>query len=158
MKHNSKAFFMSVFAKEISLLRGINDEIHNVIINTIRKFDFVLLDYQTNKQMNTKRENSWGRQIGIYKNERYKRYRISKGLQVDSVDLRLTGKFQSTLEIITEENLFRIRANVDYADDLYEMYGPYILGLQEKYLSEFVNNYLIPEIRKMVSNKLIIND
>jgi hypothetical protein len=147
---------MSIFKDEIQLFRDIQDEIHDVIISCIKKFDFVLLDYQTNKQMNIKGETSTGAQIGVYR-ERYKRYRISKGLQVDHVDLRLTGKFQSTLEIVTESDQFKIVAHVDYADKLAKQFGPEILGLQEKYLSEFVNNYLVPEIRKMIQNKLRTN-
>lgn len=156
MKHNSKAFFMSIFQKEINLLRSIEEEIHNTIIDCINKYDFVLLDFQTNKQMNIKGETSKNDQIGVYR-ERYKRYRISKGLQVNHVDLRLTGKFQSTLEVLTENDQFRIVAHVDYADKLVKQFGPDILGLQEQYLKEFVNNYLIPEIRKMVNNKIKSN-
>ena len=145
---------MGVFDKEIRLFRDIHEEVHQVIIDSIRKYDFVLLDFQTNKQMNVKGQTSTGKQIGMYQRERYKRYRISKGLQVDHVDLKLTGKFQSTLELITENDQFVIKAHVDYADDLVEHYGPEILGIQRTYLEQFVNNYLIAEIRKMVNIKL----
>lgn len=144
---------MGVFDKEISTFKDIENEIVPTIISTIRKFDFVLLDYNTNKQMNIKGEDSKGSQIGEYSGG-YKRIRVKRGLQVDHVDLNFTGKFQAELHIVTENNQFKIESNVTYAEDIVKRYGKQVLGIQQRNLEEFVNNYILPNLKRMINQKI----
>ena len=144
----------NMFHKVISLFNEIEKELIPTVVNSIKHYDFVLLDYNTNKQMNIKGETKKGEQIGNYTSQGYKRMRIKRGLQVEHVDLHFTGKFQATLEIVTNEKYFSIKANVDYADDIVKKYGADVLGIQQKYLEEFVKNYIIPDIKKMIHEKI----
>lgn len=144
---------MGVFDKEILIFKDIEKEIIPTVISTIKKFDFVLLDYNTNKQMNQKGEDSKGSHIGDYSGG-YKRIRIRRGLQVDHVDLHFTGKFQAELKIVTESGEFKIISSVTYADDIVKKYGKNVLGIQQQNLEDFVKNYITPQIKKMINDKL----
>jgi len=144
---------MSIFDKEIRLFKSIEQEIIPTVIGAIKRYDFVLLDYNTNKQMNIKGEDAKGEHIGNY-SAGYKRIRIKRGLQTEHVDLHFTGKFQATLEIITNDKEFIIKSNVDYANAITKRYGKDVLGIKEENLKQFVFNYIVPEIRKMINSKI----
>lgn len=144
---------MGIFDKEILIVREISNEIQNVIISTIKKYDFVLVDFVTRKQHQQLGQDGKGKQIGDY-SLGYSRIRIKKQLQVEYVDLKFTGKFHAELQIYVGANEFKIVSNVEYAQDIIDRYGIEVLNIQKRYLAEFVDNYLKPELKKMINDKL----
>lgn len=142
-----------IFGKEIEMFRNVRKSIPSMIRDIVEKFDFVILDYNRNKQMNQRGEKSDGEQIGEY-SLGYARIRISKGLQTNHVDLNFTGRFQASLIVRTSEDYFQIDHRVDYADDIIKKYGNKVLGLQQKYLEDFVSNYLLPQLKIRINDEL----
>jgi hypothetical protein len=138
---------MGVFDKEIQIIKRIEEQIIPTIINTIKKYELILTEYNTDS--NLKGEDSTGTQIGKYSGI-YKRIRISKGKQVDHVDLNMTGKFHASLDVQVLNDSFKIVSKVSYADDIVKRYGNRVLGIQQKDLEDFVNYYIISELKKMV--------
>lgn len=146
---------MGVFDKEIKIFRDIKRNMIPTVIDALKRFDFVIVDFVTNKQMQKKGEDGKGDTIGRGKySPGYARIRIKRGLQVNHIDLRFSGKFHADIEVITEGDQFKINSKVVYADDLVKRYGIDILNVQQQYLEEFVNNYLIPQIKRMMNDEL----
>lgn len=134
------------------LMREIHAGIHDVVVESIKRNDFKILDFNRDKQLAEKGEDAKGDQLGTYSNG-WKRIRISRGLQVQYVDTRFTGKFHATLKLVVENDQFKIVSQVDYADDIIKKYGADVLGLQQKYLEEIVNTMIIPDIKQMINDK-----
>ncbi len=93
---------MNPFEEELKLFNHIEQGIEEVLKLTLRKHEFEILDYQRNKQLR-KGEKTNKQQIGKY-SLGYKRLRISKGLQVNHVDLKFSGDFYASMEIIVQDD------------------------------------------------------
>lgn len=145
---------MGVFDDEIAIIQDIENNISDVIKQTVQKFGFVIVDYNTNKQLDRKGEDSKGKKLFPKYTKAYARIRVKKGLQVDHVDTHFTGKFHASITVEAREDEFVIRSNVEYDKYLVKKYGEDILGVQEQYLQEFVNNYLHPALKTMINDKL----
>lgn len=143
---------MGIFDREIQVIRDSKNVIIPTLIDVIRKFDFVILDYNTNQQLDKKGEDSKGNKLGTYSNS-YARIRVKKGLQVKHVDTHFTGKFHATLQVITQNDQLKIVSNVDYADEIIEKYGEEVLGVQREYLEEFMENFILPELKRRIDDK-----
>jgi len=144
---------MGIFDDEIKLITSIEEEIPIVIRRTIEKFDFVLLDYITNKQLDQKGEDALGEKLKPGYSLGYKRIRIKAGLQVDHVDTHFSGKFHASLEIETRENEFVITSNVNYDQYVIGKYGIEIIKIQQQYLEDFVEKYIMPALKNMINDK-----
>lgn len=143
---------MGVFDDEIKMIASIEESIPIVIRRTLEKFDFVVLDFITNKQLDQKGEDALGKKLTPKYSKGYARLRIKKGLQADHVDTHFTGKFHASIEIETRENEFAIKSNVEYDQYIIGKYGIEIMKIQEQYLTEFVQNYLLPALKKMIDD------
>lgn len=144
---------MGIFDKEILIIKSIENEINNTIISTVKKYDFVLIDFITEKQHLQLGQDGKGKEIGYYSSV-YSRIRIKKRLQVEYVDLKFTGDFHAGIEIFAGANEFKVISNIEYADDIIKRYGVEVLEIQKRFLAEFVDNYLKPELKKMINDKL----
>lgn len=142
---------MGVFEKEIKLIQGLPSVIDKTIKETVSKYGFVIKNYNIIKQLDEKGEDSDGDKLQPAYSNPYKRIRIKRGLQVAYVDTHFTGKFHASLEIIVEDGQFRITSNVDYAKHVIKRYGEKTLGIQQRYLNDFVNKYLLEELQKSIN-------
>lgn len=139
--------------KEIQVFRDFEKEIPKIIKSTLERFDFVIIDYVVNKQLDRKREDGKGNSLGKY-SVNYAKYRIKKGLQAEAVDTHFSGDFHASIYIETSENSFNLAYGVDYGDDLIKRYGVDLLTIQDEYLKDFVENYLITSLKSALNDKL----
>lgn len=144
---------MGVFDDEIKIIQDIEDGIHEVIKNTVQKYGYVIVEYNTEKQLDEKGEDAKGKKLGKY-TKAYARIRIKKGRQANHVDTHFTGKFHASITVEAREDEFIIRSNVEYDKYLVKRYGKDILGVQEQYLEEFVERYLLPALKTYIDDKL----
>ena len=77
-----------------------------------------------------------------------------KGDPYDRVTLRDTGKLYRSIEIIIGDRAIIAKVGVDYYKKLEEKYGKRILGIQDQFLEEFCENYIIPQIRKNINDTI----
>ena len=144
---------MGVFDDEIAIIQNIEDSIREAIKNTVQKNGYVIISYNTDKQLDEKGEDSKGVKLGKY-SKPYARIRIRKGLQADHVDTHFTGNFHASITVEAREDEFVIKSNVEYDKYLVKRYGKDILGVQQQYLEEFVEDYLYPALKTMIDDKL----
>jgi len=145
---------MGLFSNEIAIFDEIENNIYNVIKDTIKRFDFVLIDFNTNKQLNRKGVDSKSKPLLPKYADSYVRIRVKKGLQTDHVDLNFTGAFQKSITITVENDQFIIESDVHYDKYLVKKYGKNILGIEQQYLNEFAENYLYPQLKKSIDDQL----
>lgn len=144
---------MGVFDDEIKIIKDIEDGIHEVIKSTVQKYGYIIVEYNTEKQLDEKGEDAKGKKLGKY-TKAYARIRIKKGRQANHVDTHFTGKFHASITVEAREDEFIIRSNVEYDKYLVKRYGKDILGVQEQYLEEFVERYLLPALKTYIDDKL----
>ncbi|HET8839744.1 MAG TPA: hypothetical protein VFM82_12210 [Flavobacteriaceae bacterium] len=144
----------NVFADEIKIIAGIPAIIDETIKRTVQENDFVIKEYNITKQLDEQGEDAKGKKIKPGYSNPYKRTRIKRGLQVEYVDTHFTGKFHAQLEIVAENGQFKIVSKLDYAEHVIKRYGKRILGIQQQYLADFVNDFLLPELKKAINGQL----
>jgi len=144
---------MGIFDKEIAIIQDIQDGILGVVKEVVQKNGHVLVEYNTEKQLDGKGEDSKGKSLGKY-TKAYARIRIKAGRQAQFVDTHMTGKFHASITVEAREDEFIIKSNVEYDKYLVKRYGKDILGIQEQYLQEFVDDYLMPALKDFIYGKL----
>lgn len=145
---------MGVFRSEILKIGNIQRDILPIIQRTVNQFRDELEEYNTKFQLSDKGEDNQGEKI----KPAYTRFTISikktKGQPTDRVTLKDTGSFHRSIHVIAESNRMRIVSNHHLADELIQKYGKDVIGVQEKYLNEFVNKRLIPALKRNINDKL----
>lgn len=141
---------MSIFDKEIAIIAGIPAIIDETIKRTVEENKFVIKEYNISDQLDDQGEDAKGEKLRPSYSNPYKRIRLKRGLQVEYVDTHFTGKFHAQIEIVAEDGQFRVTSELDYAEHVIKRYGKAILGIQQEYLNEFANDYLLVEIKKAV--------
>lgn len=142
-----------ILAKEKKVFSDFEKDIPLIIRETLERYDFVITDFVTNKQLDQKREDGKGVSLGKY-SVNYARFRIKKGLQAEAVDTHFTGKFHASIFLETDSESFNLSYNVDYGEHLVKRYGVDILRVQEIYLKEFVENYILPQLKNELNDRL----
>lgn len=143
---------MGILREEILKIERLPQIIEETIREVVQRFDHVLIDYVVNKQLH-QGEDGEGKDLGNY-SLGYARIRIKRNLQIDHVDTHFTGKWHASIKVTAEGDGFRISSNVEYDKDLTEKYGENLLLVQDKFLQEFTDTYLVPEILKNIKNEL----
>ena len=145
---------MGVFDGTIKLINSIEKSIPSIIKDVIKEFDKELINYNVEQQLYNKGEDKEGEKI----TPSYTRFTISikkrKNQPTNRVTLKDTGSFHESIYIIAESDSFKIGTNHELSNDLSSKYGKNIIGIQDKYLKEFVYNRLIPRIKKRINDKL----
>lgn len=148
---------MGVFDDEIKAIDRLPEVIDETIKDAVTKYGFVIKNYNTVKQLDEKGEDSEGNKLVNKKTKTpgytnpYKRLRLKRGLQVSYVDTHFSGEFHASFQIIAEDGQFRIVSDIDYGEYVVKNYGEKILGIQRQYLQDFVNTYLIDELKQAVN-------
>ncbi|MDB0602164.1 hypothetical protein PL373_13600 [Tenacibaculum maritimum] len=147
---------MGVFDNEIKIIDRLPKVIDETVKNAVTKYGFVIKNYNIVNQLDEKGENSLGKKLDYklpkkgYSNP-YKRVRIKAGLQVQYVDTHFTGKFHASIQIVAEDGQFKITSDIDYGEHVIRRYGKEMLGIQKQYLQDFVDKYLIEELKNAVN-------
>lgn len=144
---------MGVFDKEIETIESLRLIIHDSIKEAFRRYDFVILDYLTNKQWFQKGQKSDGKIIKPAYSRITIKIKQAKGDPYDRVTLRDTGKLYKSIDLIAGERALIARITVEYFRKLELKYGKRILGIQDQFLEEFCENYILPQIKKNIDDK-----
>jgi hypothetical protein len=83
--------------------------------------------------------------------------RKSLGLQIDKVDLKVTGDFYNTFKLVILKDGYKITANFkkedgDIRDNFSNSYD--FLGLTDESLNEWVDNYVFPLFVKSIKKQI----
>ena len=83
--------------------------------------------------------------------------RSAKGLQIDNVDLKITGTFWDTFKLVNVDNGWKVEANYTvHGDDIRENFDSKydFTGLTDNNLEVFVYQYLLPLLTKKIRLRL----
>lgn len=131
-------------------------EIENSIFPTLQQVFTTesdeIKDIQTDVQLFTKSED----RLGIKIHPKYTDFtisiKLSKGQPTDRVTLKDTGAFYRSINVVANSNQLIIETSIEYARKLVEKYGKDILGIQDMEMKEFVIRFVMPQIKKNISN------
>lgn len=141
------------FEKQIRVVKSFRHVIVESIEEAITTWDGELTDYITKEQLRKLGQDGKGDPLGNYSIS-YANYRKSLGLQTDHVDLRLTGKFHSSIRIEAQKRQFKVVSNVPYDTKIIKRYGIDVLKIQQEFLRRFAERRIIPTIKKNLYGKI----
>lgn len=145
---------MGQFDEEIALIESWKLIATESIKEAIRKYDFVIIDYLTNKQWFQKGQKVDGKII----KPAYSRITVSikkrKGDPYDRVTLRDTGRLYRSIDILAGERSAIARISVPYFAELEKKYGSKILGIQDIFIVDFAENYVLPLLTKNINDSI----
>lgn len=144
---------MDVFDEARKKLKELRDEINPTIKKTFEEYGYVIKDFQTEKQL-FKGEDSKGSMIRPAYTPFTIRVKKSKGQVYSRVTLNDTDKLYDTLKIIPKLDELEIIPTVEYAKELIKKYGNDIFGIQEELLKEFLDKYILPNLKNTFNDKL----
>lgn len=145
---------MGNFDEELALIDSWKAIANESVKEAVRKYDFVILDYLTNKQWFQK-----GQKVDekIIK-PAYSRITVSikkrKGDPYDRVTLRDSGKLYKSIDILAGERSVLVRILVPYFAKLEKQYGSKILGIQDIFIVDFAENYVLPILTKNINDSI----
>ncbi len=145
---------MGHFDEELALIDSWKTIATESVKEAIRRYDFVILDYLTNKQWFQKGQKLDGKII----KPAYSRITVSikqkKGDPYDRVTLRDTGRLYNSIEIIAGDRAAIARISVPYFEGLQKKYGDKILGIQDIFIVDFAENYVLPLLTKNINDSI----
>lgn len=134
-------------------LKEFKESINPIIKETFDDNELVIVNYQTDEQL-SKGKNSKGVSI----RPAYTRLTISikkkKGQPFDRVTWKDTGELYKNIKVNTTNDQMEITTSVEYAEKLIIKYGDDTLGIQEEFLKDFLNKYILPNLKKEADDKL----
>lgn len=139
---------MTVVRRFARKLKELKDSINVTIQQTVNKTKPLIIDEQTNGQM-FKGEDSQGKQFIPSYALSTKIIKQKKGQPTNRVTLKDTGDLYKSISVDAKTTEFIISANVEYFKYLVTHYDQnIILGLQEEFLEQFVNQLVVPQLRR----------
>lgn len=99
-------------------------------------------------------KDSLGKPVTIFGRDFY-RYRtilkkekfgIGLGKHTEWVTNYMSGRFYNSLKVLAENNTFSITSDVPYFPEILQRSGTVIMELDEKHLTQFSNEILIPQL------------
>jgi len=146
--------------KIIKKLEGL-DEFILLQSDLIVAKDKKILEDDNRKQLNFAGIGSDGQELAYIGNRKsplgdvytkqYEKYKDGVGGQTSYVDLRLTGEFQKSIQLLrTGENEWTFDASDKKFEWLKAWYGEQILGVTEEFLQEFATDNMQPELQNKV--------
>ena len=145
---------MSVFDKAKEAIRGLSGGINDVIKETFRQQQKLIVNYNAEEQLYKLGEDSKGSIIKPAYSRATVKLKRAKGQPINRVTLRDTGKFHKTLIVTPFEDYVEISSNISYSKYLLKKYGDNILGIQEELLKDFVKLYVLPKLKEEAKRKL----
>ena len=139
---------MSVFDNAKKRINDLKKAINPSIKEAFDRNEIVIKDFQVNKQMFDKGEDSKGKKISPMYTLRTKAIKRIKRQPINRVTLRDTGDFHRSIIVNAKPDEVEITTTIPYAKYLFQKYGDDILGIQEELLQEFAQKYILPTIKE----------
>lgn len=135
-------------------VKSIPEFIREGMASSFRNHEPIIVKYQQS-QLYDKGEDSKGSMIRPAYTPFTVRMKRKKGQPTDRVTWKDTGKLYKSIEVIVRGDEAEINVfNVPYYKKLVEKYGSEVIGIQEELLKDFVNNYVVPDLKKVIDDKL----
>lgn len=135
-------------------MRELKDLINPTVQKTFEDNELVVIDYNVNKQLYDKGEDSKSSVIRPAYTPFTIRMKIKKNQPTDRVTLKDSGYLHSQIKVIARGDEVEITTSVPYAEKLFKKYGDDILGIQKELLEEFTNRYIVPNLKKALDDKI----
>jgi hypothetical protein len=142
------------FEKAKGAVREMKAAIYPTVKETFEKYGYVVKDYQVNKQLFEKGQDSKGSIIRPAYSPLTVSIKRKKRQPHDRVTLKDSGRLHESIRIIPKGDEVEIVTSVPYAKYLFKKYGDDILGIQEELLREFLEIYILPNLKKAFNDKL----
>lgn len=144
----------NVFNEARKKVQELKNSINPVIRQTFEEYGYVIHEYQTQKQLYEKGEDSKGSIIRPAYRPSTIRIKRKKGQPTDRVTWKDTGVLYDSIRVEPKDDYVEITANTSYAKYLLKKYGDNVLGIQEELLKEFANKYLLIKLKENFDGKL----
>lgn len=132
-------------------------DIEKVLYPTLKdvfiRYDNVIKQTNTQEQLFTLGQDAKAQSLGSYA-ESTKRIKIRKRQPIDRVTLKDTGDFYDSITVTATDKEVIIETSIEYAQFLVKRYGKEILGVQDMFLKDFYDKYIVPELENEI-NKII---
>lgn len=142
------------FDKLRRVVREMKSSINPIIKETFEQNELIIKDFQVNKQLFEKGEDSKGSIIRPAYSPITIKIKKSKGQPIDRVTLKDKGKLYKSIKVVPKDDHVEITTSIEYAKYLFKKYGDDILGIQEELLRDFTEQYIIPNIKKSFDDKI----
>lgn len=140
---------MDLFRKQKEFITRLeNDLFFSQLKITLKQFDFVVIDYITNKQLFQKGIDGKGKKLEGYARTTI-RIKKSKGDPTDRTTLRDKGEFY-LLQVDAKDDGFEITTDVTYGKFIIGRYGKDVLRVSNENMKEFFEVYFIPNLKKAI--------
>jgi len=145
---------MDAFDKARKFVRAVENSIKPSMQNTFLLNQLVIVDYQTDKQLFEQGQDSNGKSIRPYYAPSTIRIKRAKGQPTDRVTWKDTGALYKSVTVDARGEEFVINIGADYAQYLVRRYGQDVVGIQRKFLKDFLNDYILPNLRRETNDKI----
>lgn len=135
-------------------INEIKNSINPWIEKAFKDYGYVIKEYQTIEQLYKKGQDSKGSLIRPAYTPYTIKIKKSKGQPTDRVTWKDTGRLYDSIKVIASKESVEITTSVEYAAKLFKKYGDNVLGIQEELLRKFMNDYLLPELKKDTDDKI----
>lgn len=140
-----------------SIIKGVKDrikDIEKVLYPTLKdvftRYDNVIKDTNTQEQLFKLGQDAKGDSLGSYAAST-KRIKIRKRQPIDRVTLKDTGDFYDSITVTATDKEVIIETSIEYAQFLVKRYGKEILGVQDMFLKDFYDKYIVPELENEIT-------
>ena len=135
----------------INKLKRIESGVLEVVKNTVKEYDYIILDMNTESQLFQKGIDRKGRSLasvsGGYSPITVE-IKMFKHQPTDRVTLKDEGDFHRSFYIEYLTDGFVIKASDWKTDILKKNWGPDILGLTQENINEFMRDYVTPAVKE----------
>ena len=144
---------MNIFDLAKQKILELETSIYPTIKDTFDTYGSVIREIQTEDQL-YKGKRSDGSIIRPAYTPFTIRIKLKKGQPVDRVTWKDTGRLYEELSVKAYDDYLEIKTSVPYAEKLFEKYGDNVLGIQQELLKDFLNNYILPNLKKSFDDKI----
>ena len=145
---------MGIFDDQIQFLMDLKDRIiFEVLENTFNQFGFVVKDFVVNKQLFREGIDGKGVQLEGYARSTI-RIKITKQQPVDRTTLHDTQRFVDSITVEAYPDRFEVTSNIAYDKYIIERYGIDVLAPTTENLTEFLENFYLPELKRRTEQEL----
>lgn len=140
-----------IFQRIFDFLDSFPDFLNREIRKAIEAHGLELKEYIIQKQLYDKGEDGNRAQLQGYTRTTI-RIKIAKGQPADRTTLKDEGLFYASIDVKAFSNAFAITSDVKYDVNLVKRYGRDILKPNEEHFRQFLDDFLIPNLKKYVNN------
>lgn len=143
----------NVFSRQLKFIDNLERDIFKVMEQTINQFNFVLVDFITNKQLFREGIDGDGKKLAGYARTTI-RLKLRKGQPVDRTTTVDEGDFHASIRIKAFSDRYEITSDVEHDKFIIKRYGSNVLKITDENFREFMINYFLPNLRRYVKSKI----